>query len=338
MLKTRVSLVALLVLAVLVSVLAGCGRKGLINVNGEKISKDEFYARLERVPIQTPQGAQPAGQYVIQQMIQEKLVQQLAKKEGVAPTEAQINKKIKLVKKNNGNDIRQVLAQQGLSEEDWKYQLTVQQALTNYVSKNAQVSDSDVRKAYDQGLNAKPSPFKRPEQIKLSAIVIADKAKADKAYAKIQGGMEFGTVAGKMSELPGADQSNGAVDWVVKNDTRFPTSITSMLFTMDIGTYSKPILVPFSIADGKNTKLEKKWVIVRADQKRPAKVQQYNEVKDLIKEQLAVRKGSTKNDFGKALQEFTKNADIKVNAERYKRIPVAMIENATKALDGKTAK
>jgi hypothetical protein len=103
--RMRLSVVALVALAIAATMLAGCGRRGLIRVNGEKIRKDEFYSRLERVPVQTQQGPQMAGRYLIQQMIAEKLVQQLAKDKKVEPTEAQINKKIDFFKKQTGGDI-----------------------------------------------------------------------------------------------------------------------------------------------------------------------------------------------------------------------------------------
>ena len=84
-------------------------------VNGEKVSKDEFYPRLERIPVQTQQGTKLAGQYVVEQMIGEKLIEQLAKKENVAPTDAQIEAKIKVIRKESNGDIAQLLNSQGMN-------------------------------------------------------------------------------------------------------------------------------------------------------------------------------------------------------------------------------
>ena len=76
--RMRFGLVAMLAAVVLMSALAGCGRRGLVNVNDEKIAKDEFYARLQQVPVQTVKGGKQvtisAGQYVIEQMITERLL------------------------------------------------------------------------------------------------------------------------------------------------------------------------------------------------------------------------------------------------------------------------
>ena len=161
--RMRISVVALLALAVVLSTLVGCGRRGLINVNGEKIAKEEFYARLERVPVQTARGKKMAGQYVIEQMIAERLMQQLAEEKGVEPTEEQITKKIDLVKKQSGGDIRKILAQRGITMEDMKRQLTVEQSMVNVITKGVKVPEADIKKAYEDALQVENSIFKRPE-------------------------------------------------------------------------------------------------------------------------------------------------------------------------------
>lgn len=310
MLKNKVSLVALLGLAVLTTTLTGCGRKGLIKVNGEKISKDEFIARLEQVPVQTQQGTQLAGQYVVQQMIQEKLVQQLAKKEGVTPTETQINKKLETIKKQSGGDFNRALAGRGMTIEDFKKQMTTEQCLINVVTKGVNIPDPQVKAAYDQALAAKNSPFKRPEQVMVSMILTKDKAGIDKAYGLLNRGGLFEQVVKEQSQDPVTKPNQGQVPLpITKADTRVPAEMRTMAFSLAVGKFSQPFNVKGS------------WVILKANQKKPAKTQTYGEVKDFIKEQLAMREGAKKNNFNKDLADFAKTAEITVNAERYKGIP-----------------
>lgn len=318
--KTHISLIALLGLAVSTSLLTGCGRKAMLNVNGEKISKDEFVARLERVPVQTPQGQRLAGQYVVQQMISEKLVTQMAKKEGVEPTDAQVNERVRIIKKTSG-DIRQILAQQGKTEDEWKDEVRSQLALNNLLAKGVTIPDADVKKAYDQARKANPSPFVRPEQVRISAIITAEKTKIDQAYNMLKTGKDFAAVAASMSEDPTAKQTNGILGWVSRDMKMVPQSIRDTAFSLGINKYSSPI------------KADNKWVIVKADQKRPMKVQQYNDVKDLIKEQMAVQKGAQTGTFREDMQKFIKSANITVNAERYKGIPDELKKQADKAME-----
>jgi len=302
-------LIAFLAAAVLMSTMTGCAKRGLVKINGEKVSKDDFYARLERVTVQMPQGAQPAGRYVIQQIITEKLVQQLAKEHNVAPTDAQINKKIEFAKKQSGGDLRKVLAQRGMTLDDLKHQIALEQSFINVVTKGAKIPDADVQKAYNDALKAPNSPFVRPENVFVSAILTNTKAKADKAYSLLTGGQDFGTVAMQMSDEPTFRQNQGKLNWVAKNDQRVPAPIRNAAFVLAIGKFSKPILVTG------------KWLIVRADQKRPAKITQLAEVKDMMAEQMAVKKGSVGNKMQKEMAAFIKKSDIVVNAERYRDIP-----------------
>jgi len=308
--RTSLSLIALVALAIMAIALTGCGsRKTIVKVNGEKVSRGDFYNRLQAVPVQTPQGPQMAGRYVMQQIVTEKLVQQLAKKEGVPPTEAQINKKIDYIKKESGANLSKVLASRGMNMEDLKRQVGIEQAFTNVVTKGITIADADVRKAYDDAMKANPSPFVRPEAVMVSGIIVKDKARADKAYNLLASGNEFTTVAAEYNDDPGLRKSQGRLNWVSKQDTRLPAQITSTAFALPRGKYSKPFQVQGS------------WVILRSEAKRPKRITPFSEVKDIIKEQLAVREGTQKGYFTKQMQAFAKKADISINHPAYKDIP-----------------
>lgn len=319
----RLSLLAIVAVAVFVIMLAGCGRRGLINVNGEKIAKDEFYARLEQVPVQTVKGgrqvAVPAGQYVMEQLISEKLVQQLAKKENVQPTDDQIERKLSYLKRSTGGNFLVQLQQSGSTLQDWKRQMMIQQSVVNLVGKDAKVSDADVKKTYDQ-LIAKSAPgFVRPEAVFISVIITKTPDKINKAYKLLQGGQDFGTVAMQMSEDNTTAPGQGKVAWMPRNMPGIPEQIRAAGFSTDIGKYTKPFFV--------QDKKDSGWMIVRADRKRKASTEKYDDVKDLIKEQLASAKANKKS-FDSELKAFIGESTIKINSERYAKIPEMMKKTA----------
>jgi len=276
--------------------------------------------------VQTQQGPKMAGQYVIEQMIGEKLIQQLAKKEGVEPTEAQIEKKITMIKKESGGDLAKVLALRGMTMDDLKKKLTVEQALGNVVTKGVTVPDAKVKAAYNQALAAKNSPFKRPEQVFVSVIVASDKKAVDKAYTMVSGGTEFSTVAMQTNDIPVLKQSQGKIGWVSKEDKQFGPQIRNYAFTLSPNTYSKPF------------KDDDKWVIVKAERKRPSRTQSYDDVKDMIREQMAIAEGTQKGNFQKELQKYTKDADIQLTGERYKSVVDNIKKEAASALAEKLNK
>lgn len=322
--RAKVSLIALLTLAVLASLLAGCGRKGIININGEKIMKEDFYARLQRVPVQQIRDGKPvtvpAGQYVIEQIIQEKMIEQFADKKGVKPSEEQINKKVQFIKKTHGSEFKLMLANQGKTEEEWKKQLEIEQAMANIVTKGVKITDAEVKAAYDAELKKTPSAFIRPEQIQMSMIVMSSKEGIDKAYAMLQQGQDFGTVAMKLSEHETRQNQGRIPIWIDKDFNQLPPVVVTTAFGLQPARYS----APFKAAD--------KWVIVKLDRKRPKKTQTYEEVKDLLREQLAVRKGSQNRDASVEFNKFKKDAEITINAERYKGVADQIKEQASAAL------
>lgn len=320
MFKAKISVVALLVLAVSATLLTGCGRKGLVSINGAKVSKDEFYARLEKVPVQTTSGTKPAGQYVIEQIIGEQLIQQYAKDQGVAPSETQIKKKLDFIKKESGSDLNKLLAQQGTTMEMLKTKITLEQSFINIASKGITISDAKVKDTYNKLLATKNSPFKTPDQVKISVIVTKSKPNVDKAYQMLGSGLEFATVAMDKNDDPNIKQRRGMIDWVSISDTRLPKPVIIAAFKLAVGSYSKPFFVQDS------------WVIVKSEQKKPATVKKYDDVKDMIKEKLAVQEGTANKDFAKKLEKYTNDAKITINASRYKSVVDNIKKDAAKAL------
>ncbi len=319
--RTSFSLIALLVLAVLVTALTGCGgRRTIVKVNGVKFTKNDFYDRLQKVPVQTAQGPQMAGRFVMQQMITETLIQQLAKKEGVEPKEAQINKKIDRFRKEAGPNFAKVLAAQGMSMDDLKRQVSVQQALINVVTKGITVSDAEVKKAYDDALKQTPSPFIRPEAVTVSGIIMKDKAKIDKAYSLVQGGTDFGTVAMQYNDDPVIKKNQGRLPALItREDPRIPPIIRNTAFALQPGKFSKPL------------SLQGTWLILKVETKRPKRITSFADAKDIVWENLAVQRGNAKGNFAKAMKPFAKNADIFIGNQAYKDIADLIKKQAAEA-------
>lgn len=317
----KLSLVTIVALMVVVLALAGCGRKGLVNVNGEKVAKDEFYGRLERVPVQTVKGGKtvtvPAGQYVVEQIITERLLTQLAKKENVAPTEKQLDKKLAYLKKN-GNFAAQ-LRQSGVTEQEWKRQMTLQQSVVNVLTKGTKVTDAELKQAYEAEIKKVPSPFVRPEACHIAVIIAKSPEKIQKAYKLLEDGQDFGSVALQLSEDKNTAPYQGQVGWLSMDMSVVPMPIRVAAFACPVGKYSKP----FNVQD----KNDKAWVILKVDQKRRKTVQSFADVKDLIREQIAIAK-SDRKPFNKSVQDFIADSKIVVNAERYSKVPEMMKKNA----------
>ncbi|MGB9608405.1 MAG: hypothetical protein ACPL7E_07705, partial [bacterium] len=110
--------------------LAGCGKKVVAVVNGEKITKEELRDEAERV----------AGRDVLVNLIRQKIILQAAKKEGVYPSKEEVEKEIEFRKRENPTFLED-LKKQGTSLEEYKEQLIESLAEINLVTKGIKVSD-----------------------------------------------------------------------------------------------------------------------------------------------------------------------------------------------------
>ncbi|MFQ3548542.1 MAG: peptidyl-prolyl cis-trans isomerase [Armatimonadota bacterium] len=318
--KNQLSFLVLAAVLLLPFVLTGCGKKTLAEVNGDAITRDEFYARLERVPVQSPQGLKLASDYVMEQLINERLIKQFAEKKGVTPTDKEIEEKLEEIKKQSAGKLDAILKQRGMTIDDLKNEIKVQRSFVNIVTKGIEITEEETKAAYDQALTAPNSPFKRPEQVLISAIETQTKEKIDEAYKELKNGTAFDVVAKKFSEDETTRERGGRVNWISKNMPNLPDIIKQKAFALSAGSFSEPFM------EGT------KWYIIRADQKRPAKTSTFEEVKSSIKEQMAMQKGAANENFRNELKKFIEESKIEAKSERFKTVAETIKKDAAKNL------
>ncbi|MDI6829582.1 MAG: SurA N-terminal domain-containing protein, partial [Armatimonadota bacterium] len=213
----------LLVIAGLIfaAIVGGCGRTAVAKVNGHKITRQEYYNRLERTLIDTPGGQQEVGLLVLRDLINEQLLLGLAEKEHVPPTEKQVEERYNYAKKQPffANRLRAA----GVTQEQAKDLLRVQQAHFNLVTRGVKVSDKEVREYYDKH---RDTVYTQPEYALVAAIFTDDRKNADEAYALLQKGVDFGTVALQKS----TDRVSAAVGGrlrkaIVRGDPELPKEV-----------------------------------------------------------------------------------------------------------------
>lgn len=305
--------------------------KDFITVNGVSVSQDAFYGRLEDVRVQaaTKDGqkvSMPAGQYIVQQLISEMLLTQLAEKAQVVPTSDQIDAKIEYARRSSGGNFDAQLKLQGISSEEYRKQTALRQTMINLITKDIKVSDTEAKADYDLQMKEASCPFKKPEAYNFSVVTCRDKTRIDEAYKQLESGKEFASVAKEISEDQSTAPDGGKVGWLSADMTAIPEIIRITTFATLIGKYSKPVFL--------QDKQEKAWVIIKVDEKRVAEVQSFDQVKDIVKEQIAVKKADRKA-FDKLLRDFVASSKIEVSADRFKDIATKVKTDA--AIDASLA-
>jgi foldase protein PrsA len=310
--KLVLVITAIFVVSTLIS---GCGKGTVAKVNGRRITREEYYSRLERLPYVDPANPRrrtEAGLYVLETLINEALVLGLAEKEGVAPTEEQV--KERMAESQKDPDLARTIRAMGMTQDQLKRVMEVQQAIFNLQTKGVKVTDKEVREYYEKNKDK----FTIEERIDSSVIVLKDKADADKAMRMLKKDkISFATVARELSVDEISKQRGGEVyPPITKNDRRLPPEVLKKLFSASDGEIVGPIQQASLTPNGPPS-----YLIFQVRKHYKARTRTLPEVRYNIWQQLMIMKSGEKRsrELEKEMEQFRKKSDIKIEIERYAR-------------------
>jgi len=307
--------------------LSGCSNKNVVaKVNGETITTDALNQQLEQLKKQYPNmftGADGEGrlldfkQRLLDNIINQKLIEQAAKDKGIKISDADVQKQIDQLKAGFKDQAQfdEALKSAGMTVDGLKTQIRnqlVTQKLIESLSANNKVSDADIQAYYDKN---KEQFFQKAAK-KASQILFKpeDKATAEKVLAQVKAGDDFGALAKKYS-VDTATASKGG-------DLGYPTSAYVPEFQAALDKLKKGettaalVQTPFG------------WHIIRVTDERAGVQQPLAEVKPQI-EQIIVqqRKGDAYQTF---LDDLRKKAKIEILAADLKAAAGSKAATATK--------
>jgi peptidyl-prolyl cis-trans isomerase SurA len=210
-------------------------------------------------------GADPAAisaedrKKVVDMLINDVIVDMESSKLGVGASNDEVNAYIEQIKKQNNLDdakLAAALQQQGLTLETYRTQVKKEiqrsQLLARNVRSQVNVTPEEVQAFYDEhkaqfsaadAVTVRQIFFAAPKDASPASMqALADKAK--RAYARLQGGESFDSVARSMSEGPDASQG-GLLGKMKKGEMR--PELEQVAFSLREGQYSQPVQSPFGI-------------------------------------------------------------------------------------------
>lgn len=271
--------------------------KPVATVNGETISGLEYFRRMEFLP---GVGRMVRGEFTetwpgyiaMQQLINERLILQLAKERGVFPKEADVKAELDSKVASNPKLIEN-LAKVGISKADLENQIRVDLAEFNIITQGITITDLEVEKHYKDN----PSRFTIPKRYKLRLIAIPAERKAS-VEADLAAGKPFADVATKYSTDPSSLQG-GSIGEVPAN--AFSEPVLKVLDATKIGTATDWV-------QG-NTGLFKFYI---EDIKPQEKIPLDDNLKKQLRKSLMLDRGRVKNNIEKLMAEMRKKAKIEV--------------------------
>lgn len=319
-------------------VLSGCS-KGMSNtavadVDGVTISQKDFFDYLQHKPtmlVSTPSGAQVVklagtpGFQALKDLIINKIVEKMAKDEGVFPSDADVNKEIKFQESKSPQLVSNALAQ-GISIDMLRDEVRNDLCKFNLVTKGVTVTPEQVNQYITANQKTK---FMNPPQANLQMVAVHTKDDEKAVDAALAKGQQFAAVAQTYS----IDPNGAASQWHfgITNVTQMPPALqalvakTPVLHTTDWVQF-KDGLVKFYV-----------------ESKQPASEMKITDViKEEVRRQLMLQQGSQAVDLDKRVQQaLVKSiANIKVlnkaDDQEWKNF-VNAVEQSPNASTGVTA-
>lgn len=297
----------------------GCSSKdNFAKVNGQAISRDEYIRALERQQVVVP-GGQPtnAERFVLDKLVGDKVVLAEAARNNVLPTDEDVTRMYEVQKKlweanYPGKEYEKTMSEQGGSPEDIKADLRSALAETAVFAKKLNVSEDEVRKAYQ---NAKGS-FGLPARVQLRMIVVAPNSDN---FNAVQSGLKenksFDELAKEYNVLPTLKANGGLMQQATPMQQVPPAWQAKVEQTAD-GKYFGP--VDFGIAP--NQPPVKAWV--KVEKKLPALTLPYEDARNIVRRQLVqVKMADPKNaNIRQELMKLKMDAKFEAGDKRYEGV------------------
>jgi parvulin-like peptidyl-prolyl isomerase len=276
----------------------------LATVNGVPIDRQQYTHRCETTIVNNA----AVGPQVLRQMVNEELALQYAAKQGVTPSDTDVEAKYEEAGKsaNFADNLKKSLQ----TPADVKHAVKTTLAQSAVITKGSSVSDEEVQKYYQANIDPKNSNarYYRPDAVQVAAIISDKEADIDNAIHDLATGAAFTEVARKYSK----DKSiaNGGVLPAIRrgqmNSQRFP-GLENRLFSL------KPNQQIDKIKVG-NT-----YWLVRCIGRSQESTVPFEKVKEECRQGALLVKGDNTNGQAvqKDYQDFVKNADIKALQPQY---------------------
>ena len=262
----------------------------VVTVNGEPISREAFYQRLEL----------EAGEAVLDQLITELLVVQSAKRyPDVAVTDEEVASEIDEIKSSYGSEeaFNEALRRYNVTMEQLEYDIRLNLIVSKLTRRGIDVTEDEIKAYFD----ANKAILDQPERVLVRHILVATREEADALAAQLKEGADFARLAAEHSTDPGTAANGGVVGYIHAGSPIVPAFKAAAL-KLEAGAVSEPVQTEFG------------WHLIRVDERVPAEEATLESSRETIREILLGEKARPVNEI---IAELRAGAVVEVHWPRY---------------------
>jgi foldase protein PrsA len=239
----------------------GMGKETVATVGDQKITRQEWLNELE----------ERYGEDTLRDLVDKKVIENMADRYDIHVSRSSLEQELNLYKALYGSE------GQNLSDKAFEEQVKVSLILEELLTKDAVISEEDVREYY----NENESLFDIPASFHLSQIIVSTKSEAERTLKELEGGSSFSALAMERSLDEFSSNQGGDIGFISKDNERVEPAILQEAQDMREGMWSEPV------------KLEKGYAVLYLHEKVAGKKYTFSEVKDQIRRQIAIEQMDT---------------------------------------------
>ncbi len=283
------------------------GTDAVATVNGEVITSQYYYRRMEYLPGLGRTSI--TGQFVevmpaiatLDALVTESIILQLAKEKKLTPTEAEIDHEVQYRTRNNPNFVTEWMAT-GRTMPELRHQLMVDRAQFKLQTDGVVITDTQIQNNYEA---AKSTRFTVPQRVKLRVITVRDDDSKAKVDADLKAGKSFASVASQYST--DSSKTQGGDFGVV------PIDLLGEQVKTAIGNLKKGQMTDWMKSDNVFAKF------LLEDSLPQSIVPLDDSVREDLRREMMLRAG-LKNDLPKMIKQARQNANIKITSPQIEKL------------------
>lgn len=251
----------------------------VVETKAGDIKKEDFYKELK----------DRSGEEVLQKMVMTTVLEDKYK-----VSDKEVDIELKKIKDELGDNYKDALTQQQLTEKDLKESLRLNLLQAKAVTDGVKVSDKDIKAQYDR----------MKTEVKARHILIKDKETAEKVKKELDNGGDFAKLAKKYSEDDGTKEKGGELGYF--STGKMDKAFEDAAYKLKKGEVSGLVQSSYG------------YHIIEVQDKRDKKdYPSYDELKDSIRRELALDKVDQVKGQEK-VEKLIKDAKIKVKDKQFK--------------------
>lgn len=275
----------------------------ILIVNGEEVRGSEYYHRMEYLPNVGRQMGNsfaifPPGFLTIEQLITERLVLQLAKSKGMAPTDAELQVEMRNRLEDNPRYVEDWLLS-GQTRADLEAQVRIELARFKLQTAGVTITDQEIDNFYKEN----SARYAIPKRYTLKVIAVTSAEAKTAVDAELASGKAFGDVAkGHSVEL--SKDSGGDIGTVPA--TELTDKVRQALEATKIGQASG-----WLDSDGYSVRFFVSGILPQETPPLDAKMRRR------VRREMMIQRGMVKNDLRSMMNNYRSQAKIDIKSKEF---------------------